>query len=98
MPMRCLNHLPIWRDALLLMLEIEQVVRSFARYYKYTIGNELRATARRRCQPLYLAYSRQPSRHRLRQPISEWVDSRKMQIQWAKALTESLLPHHGENR
>lgn len=96
--MRHLNYLPVWRDALLLMLEIEQAVHGFTRYHPYTIGSELRATALRLCQAIHRAYSRQPSRHRLGQPVSAWVDGRKMQIQWARALTESLLPHLGENR
>ncbi|HOW75801.1 MAG TPA: DUF1566 domain-containing protein [Candidatus Competibacteraceae bacterium] len=96
--MRHLNHWPIWRDAHLLMLEIEQAVRGFARYHPYTIGSELRATALRLCQAIHRAYSRQQSRRRLGQLISAWVDGHKMQIQWARALTESLLPHHGEIR
>lgn len=78
--MRHLNHWPIWCDANFLMLEIEQAVRSFAWYHPYTIGSELRATALRRCQTLHRAYSRQPSRRRLGQLVSAWVDGRKMQI------------------
>jgi hypothetical protein len=81
-----LNHLPIWRDANLLMLEIEQAVRGFARYHKYTIGSELRATALRLCQTIHRAYSRKHSRHRLVQQVSELVDDLKMQIQLAREL------------
>ncbi len=36
--MRHLNRLPIWRDASRLLAETEQVVRTFARYHKYSIG------------------------------------------------------------
>ena len=43
--MRHLNPLPIWRDANRLLLAIEQAVRQFTRYHKYTLGTELRRQA-----------------------------------------------------
>jgi hypothetical protein len=36
------EHLPIYRDAYDLTVHIEQIVRSFSRYHKYTLGTELR--------------------------------------------------------
>ncbi|MCK5718922.1 MAG: four helix bundle protein [Thiomargarita sp.] len=36
------KQLPIWRDTNRLLLEIEQSVRHFPRYHKYTLGSELR--------------------------------------------------------
>lgn len=39
------KQIPIWRDANQLLLEIEQVVRHFPRYHKYTLGSELRQQA-----------------------------------------------------
>ena len=36
---------PIYRDAYALVVQIEQVVRNFDRYHKYTIGSEMRAAA-----------------------------------------------------
>ncbi|MBI1816546.1 MAG: four helix bundle protein [Deltaproteobacteria bacterium] len=41
------DHLPIYKRAYDLCLYIEQVVHSFSRYHKYTIGSDLRDTARR---------------------------------------------------
>jgi len=37
--------LPLWRDAQRLLLDVEQVVRGFPRYHKYTLGSELRRQA-----------------------------------------------------
>lgn len=48
--MRHLNRLPIWRDANCLLVETDQVVRTFAGYHKCIIGLQLRAMAMRLCQ------------------------------------------------
>ncbi|TCT19844.1 four helix bundle protein [Thiobaca trueperi] len=44
------RHLPIWKAALELAVHLEQAVRSFPRYHKYTLGSELRQTAQRLCR------------------------------------------------
>jgi hypothetical protein len=36
------DHLPIYRTAFDLAVQIEQIVRYFSRYHKYTLGVELR--------------------------------------------------------
>ena len=41
------EHLPIYKAAYDLCLYFEQVVRNFARYHKYSIGQDLRDGARR---------------------------------------------------
>lgn len=84
--MRHLNRLPIWRDANRLLVELEQAVRGFSRYHKYTIGSELRTTAMRLCQSIHRAQSRSRSRVKLIQHISELVDDIKLQIQLAREL------------
>jgi len=84
--MRHLNRIPIWRDAGRLLLELEQAVRGFPRYHKYTVGSELRSTALRLCQTIHRAYSRKGSRVKLVQQVSELVDDLKMQIQLAREL------------
>lgn len=84
--MRHLNRLPIWRDAGRLLLEIEQAVRGFPRYHKYTVGSELRTTALRLCQSIHRAHSRRQSRAKLVQQVAELVDDLKMQIQLAREL------------
>lgn len=39
------RHLPIWKAALSLAVHLEQAVRRFARYHKYTLGQDLRLGA-----------------------------------------------------
>jgi hypothetical protein len=41
------EHLPIYKKSYDLCLCLEQVVRSFSRYHKYTLGADLREGARR---------------------------------------------------
>ncbi|WP_006786420.1 four helix bundle protein [Thiorhodospira sibirica] len=82
--MRHLNYLPLWRDATRLVTEMEKIVREFPRYHKYTLGNELRKTTYRICQTIHRAHSRQHSRARLVQELSELIDDLKLQIQLAK--------------
>ena len=41
------EHLPIYKAAYDLCLYLEQVVRNFSRYHKYSIGQDLRDGARR---------------------------------------------------
>ena len=36
------EHLPIYREAYDLTVHVEQVVRNFSRYHKYTLGTDLR--------------------------------------------------------
>jgi hypothetical protein len=39
------EHLPIYREAMRLAVHLENVVRGFARYHKYTLGSEMRSGA-----------------------------------------------------
>ena len=48
--MRHLNHLPTWRDANRLLVAVEQAVRLFPRYHKYTLGTELRQQVMQMCR------------------------------------------------
>ena len=41
------EHLPIYKRAYDLCLYLEQIVRNFARYHKYSLGQDLRDGARR---------------------------------------------------
>ena len=36
------DHLPIYKSALELLVYVEQIVKNFSRYNKYTIGARLR--------------------------------------------------------
>ncbi|CAK0750022.1 Four helix bundle protein [Gammaproteobacteria bacterium] len=49
------QHLPIWRDANRLLLEIERSVRKFPRYHKYTLGSDLRRLAMDICRGIVRA-------------------------------------------
>ena len=40
------EHLPIYREAMRLAVHLENTVRGFARYHKYTLGSELRNGSR----------------------------------------------------
>ncbi len=44
---RCLRYrqLPIWRDAVRLLVAVESAVRQFLRFHKYTLGADLRRQA-----------------------------------------------------
>jgi hypothetical protein len=39
------NHIPILRDAWLVMVELEQIVKDLPRYHKYALGVQLRKKA-----------------------------------------------------
>ena len=39
------RQLPIWNDAMRLLVAVEKAVRQFTRYHKYTLGTELRRQA-----------------------------------------------------
>lgn len=43
--MRQPQHFPLWCDANRLLLAIEQALRDFPRYHKYTLGTDMRRQA-----------------------------------------------------
>jgi len=76
----------IWADALRLALEIEQAVRGFARYHKYTLGADLRRQAAQICR--LVAQAARFARHRaaaLERLVLE-VEALKTTIYLAKEL------------
>jgi len=52
------EHLPIYKSAYDLCLYFEQVVRNFSRYHKYSIGADLRVSAREVLRLIVRANSR----------------------------------------
>ena len=52
------EHLPIYKASYDLCLYVEQIVRSFSRYHKYTLGADLRDGARRVLKLVVRATSR----------------------------------------
>ena len=84
------KSIPIWRDATALMLDMEQVVRHFPRYHKYTLGSEMRQQVMRVCRLINHAFnhpSQQAEDKRIViQQLVMAVDDLKLQIQLAKEL------------
>ena len=44
------RRLPLWKAAMDLAVHLEQAVRRFPRYHKYTLGTDLRRCAQRLCR------------------------------------------------
>jgi hypothetical protein len=81
-----LNHLPIWREANRLLLEVEVAVRNFPRYHKYSLGTELRHQAMEVCRLILRAADRLEVQLPRVQVLVEAVDDLKLQLQLAKGL------------
>jgi hypothetical protein len=80
------SHLPIWRDATRLLVAIEQAVRAFPRYHKYTLGSELRRQAMTVCRAILRAADHREEQLPHVQRLVEVVDDLKLQIQLGKEL------------
>ena len=76
----------ILRDAQLLLLAIEQSVRKFPRYHKYTLGSELRAQALAINKLVMHALNQRDQRPRLVPQIAPAVEEFKIQLHIAKEL------------
>jgi hypothetical protein len=66
------EHLPIYKTAMDLTVYLEQVVRNFSRYHKYTLGSDLRQQSRELVLTIIRANSRQekvPVLHELRERL-----------------------------
>jgi hypothetical protein len=53
------EHLPIYKTAMDLTVYLEQVVRNFSRYHKYTLGSDPRQQSRELVTVIIRANSRQ---------------------------------------
>ena len=78
--------MPIWRDANQLLVSVEEVVKGFARYHKYTIGTELRQQALKICILVNKAWRYKHNNHRILLALSDAIDQFKIQCQLAKQL------------
>ena len=79
-----LDHLPIWRDANRLLVVIEEAVRQFPRYHKYTLGTDLRRQAMGICRLIVRAYHEKDNRaHHVRR-LALAVDDFKVLVQLGK--------------
>ena len=52
------EHLPIYKTAMDLTVYLDQVVRNFSRYHKYTLGSDLRQQSRELVTVIIRANSR----------------------------------------
>jgi len=84
--MRHMQQLPIWRDANLLLLEVEKAVRHFPRYHKYSLGTDLRQQAMGICRLIIRAYNSDNNQQSQIKRLGLAVDDIKVQIQLAKEL------------
>jgi len=82
------RQLPLWRDASQFLLEVEQAVRRFPRYHKYTLGSELRRQAMQICRLVARAAqcAETAQRERLVESLVWQVEDAKMSVQLAKEL------------
>jgi hypothetical protein len=80
------NNYPIWRDANLLLLEVEQAVKHFPRYHKYTLGTELRQKAMLICQLVARAWREKTQNLAILKRLVATVDDLKIQLQLGKEL------------
>jgi hypothetical protein len=84
--MRYLQHLPLWRDANALLLAIEQAVRHFPRYHKYTLGTDLRRQAMGICRLVVRAYHDKARQAQQVQRLILAIDDLKVLVQLGKEL------------
>lgn len=66
------RQLPLFQTAIDLALHLEQAVRRFPRYHKYTLGTELRQAAQRLCRLVGRAGTRDAA----------WLRARRV-LRWA---------------
>ena len=78
-----MKQIPIWRDANLLLLEVEQAVRGFPRYHRYTLGTDLRQQAMGIVRLINRACHAEGDRKRQVKRLMLAVDDIKVMIQLA---------------
>ena len=81
-----LNQLTLWRDATRLLKLIEEAVRRFPRYHKYTLGSDLRRQAMTVCRLILRAWHARDDRARQLDRLVLAVDDLKLLIQLGKEL------------
>jgi len=81
-----MKHLPIWCDATQLLLEIENAVREFPRYHKYSLGTDLRQQAMGVVRLINRAYHEEGNRKAQVKRLVLNIDDLKVLIQLAKEI------------
>ncbi|NLY15370.1 MAG: four helix bundle protein [Gammaproteobacteria bacterium] len=82
------QQLPLWRDSQHLLLEVEQAVRGFTRYHKYSLGVELRQQAMTVCRLVARAAQQNSPQQRLEllERLVWEVEDFKIRLQLGKEL------------
>ena len=83
---RQLKQMPLWRDANRLLLLIEDAVRQFPRYHKYTLGSDLRRQAMNICRLIARAVHDREGRAQHLKRLVFTIDDVKVLIQLGKEL------------
>jgi hypothetical protein len=80
------RSLPLWRDATRFLVEVEDAVRRFPRYHKYTLGSDLRRQAMDLCRRVArAAQCTDAARRAVQVEQLVWqVEDLKMTLQLAK--------------
>jgi len=78
--------MPLWRDANRLLLLIEDEVRQFPRYHKYTLGSDLRKQALNICRWIARAVHDREGRAQHIKRLIFSIDDMKVLIQLGKEL------------
>jgi len=76
------EHLPIFKTAMDLTIYLEQVVRNFSRYHKYTLGSDLRQQSRELVTVIIRANSRR----------AYSVDAPALALAWRTVTPTNSLP------
>lgn len=80
------NDIPIWSDATQLLVDVEQAVRHFPRYHKYTLGTEMRQQAMKICQLVSRAWRDKARAPETLPRLVAAVDDLKIQLQLGREL------------
>ena len=78
------EHLPVYKQAMELGLRLQEVVRKFSRYNKYSIGTDLRELSRRIIQLIVRANSTGPDRPEVLRDLVENCELLKTMLVFAK--------------
>src|SRR5437762_4048574 len=78
------DHLPIWKDATRLAVVLEEAVRRFPRYHKYTLGTDLRRQAYAVCRGVVVANNEREGRARALERLVVAVEELKLLVQMGK--------------
>ena len=79
------DHLPVYKLALDLCVDVETIVRGFEKYHKYTIGSDLRIWSKRILFGIHKA-NRSYDKRAMLEKLVDYCEEFKMLVQLGKAL------------